>query len=235
MVDRADIAERFAALAPWDTKFVVDGESYGGELDYSRDERVPRFFEWFGVPRRIVDLRALEGALTLQLAAPPEVEHVLALEPRSDRRARAALATALLGRGNIVVVERDPADIEPVSLGRFDAAFCSGVVHRLERPWELLAALTGVSDRLFVDTHYCFREATIEHDGYRGCWVVDSDPDPELGRRPRSFWLTRPSLIAALTEAGWAIRFLEDHPGWAAAPRIWLGCVRPSSSATRAA
>ena len=42
--------------------------------------------------------------------------------------------------------------------------------------------------------------------------------------------LTRPSLLKALTESGWAVQELVDHENWAGAgARAWLGCVRPGA------
>jgi len=227
VTERAEIARRFAELAPWQTRFLVEGQAHGGDLDYSEDGRVPEFFRWFGAPRTILELGSAEGALTLQLAAPETVERVVALEARADHAARSRLALELLGRGN---VESFAVDLEAADLaehGRFDAVFCSGLLHRLVAPWRLLVEVGRVSDRLFLDTHYCFGDEAVEVDGYRGRWVVEGGPDPSTGVRLRSFWLTRPSLLEALTESGWAVRHVSDHPSWTVAPRIWLGCVRP--------
>jgi SAM-dependent methyltransferase len=224
-VSEGELAHRFAALGPWETRFVVDGHAYGGDLDYSSDARVPTFFAWLGTPRAILELGASEGALTLKLAAPEPVERVLALEARPDRLGRARLALEVLGRGNVELAEDAPETAELSDYGRFDAVFCSGLLHRLAAPWELLERVARVSDRLFVDTHYALGGELVEADALRGRWVEEGDPDPTTGVRLRSLWLTRPSLLKALTATGWTVEHLADHPDWSGGPRLWLGCL----------
>jgi hypothetical protein len=214
VTDHDEIAARFAALAPWQTRHVIDGRAYGGELDYSDEGRPAALFDWFGVPRTILELGAGEGALTLLLAAPDGVERVVALEGWADDVERSRLALELLGRGNAEVVHADPSTTDLAGYGRFDVVFCSGLLHRLAEPWQLLARVGVASERLLLDTHYCFGVETVSVAGYRGRWVEDA------------FWLTRPSLLAALTDAGWAVHHVSDHPHWAVAHRIWLGCLR---------
>jgi SAM-dependent methyltransferase len=214
VTEHDEIAARFAALAPWQTRHVIDGHPYGGELDYSEEGRPAGLFDWFGVPRTVLELGSGEGALTLLLAAADGVERVVALEAWADDVERSRLALELLGRGNVKVVHADPVTADLAEYGRFDVVFCAGLLHRLAEPWHLLARIGAASDRLFLDMHYCFGAETVEVEGYRGRWVEGA------------FWLTRPSLLAALTDAGWAVRHVSDHPNWVVAHRIWLGCVR---------
>jgi len=232
MAASPDIAERFAALAPWRTRFEIDGQAYGGELDYTDDRRVAAFFDWFGSPRTILELSSFEGGHTLQLAAPPDSERVLGVEGRKENVERARLATELLGRGNTEFVVDDLETVDLAPYGRFDAAFCAGLLYHLVSPWRLLAEIARVSDRLFLDTHYWTGADTAEVEGYLGGWFDEGGyDDPLSGLESRSFWLTRPSLLKALTDAGWAVRHLVDHPDWAGAgARLWLGCVRPGAS-----
>jgi SAM-dependent methyltransferase len=228
VTSRADIAERFAALEPWSTRFVIDGQRYGGELDYSADERTPTFFRWFDSPRKILELSSFEGVHTLQLAALETTERVLGLEGRSENVSRARLVAELLGRGNIDFSVADLETVDLTTYGHFDAVFCAGLLYHLVSPWRLLAEVARVSDRLFLDTHYWPWHPTVEVDGYRGSFVEEPD-DSLSGRSQRSLWLTRPSLLEALTNTGWAVRHLSDHPHWTYAPRLWLGCVRPTA------
>jgi hypothetical protein len=222
-----EIAERFAALAPWRTRFEVDGVTYGGELDYTGDRRIAIFAEWFGAPRTILELSSFEGGHTLRLAAPEATERVLGIEGRKENVERARLVEELLGRGNaeFVVADLETADLSVH--GRFDAAFCAGLLYHLVAPWRLLGEIARVADRLFLDTHYWTGEETVEVDGYRGGWFDEGGyEDPLSGLDPRSFWLTRDSLLEALADAGWAVRHVVDHADWAGAgARIWLGCV----------
>ena len=225
-----ETAARFAALAPWVTRFVVDGESYGGELDYCDDTRVARFFEWFGSPRAILELSSFEGAHTLELSAPATTERVLGLDARPENVERSRLVVELYGRGNVEFATQDLESVDLGAHGRFDAVFCAGLLYHLAAPWRLLAEVARVSDRLFLDTHYWPWEATADVEGYRGGWVEEGGPEDALsGRGRRSLWLTRPSLLEALTNGGWAVRHVVDHSGWSFGPRLWLGCVRPAS------
>jgi SAM-dependent methyltransferase len=225
-----EIADRFAALAPWTTRWVIDGECYGGDLDYSRDIRVATFFEWFGSPRTILELSSFEGVHTLQLSAEVTTERVLGLEGRSDNVERARLVAELAGQDNVEFAVENLETVDLAPYGRFDAVFCGGLLYHLVAPWRLLAEVARVSDRLFLDTHYWPWPATAEVEGYRGGWVDEGGSGDALsGLSSRSLWLNRPSLLEALTNAGWAVRQLLDHPGWRHGPRLWLGCVRPGS------
>ena len=230
----ATIAERFEALAPWRTRFEIDGEVHGGELDYSGDRRVATFFDWFGTPRTIIELSSFEGGHTLQLAAPPATERVLGVEGRHENVARACLAADLLGRGNVEFAVDDLETVDLESYGRFEAAFCAGLLYHLVRPWRLLREIAGVSGRLFLDTHYWTSGDTVEIDGYRGGWFEEGGyDDPLSGLDQRSFWLTRPSLLRALTDSGWVVRHITDHPDWAGAgARLWVGCERPGAQSS---
>jgi len=222
---RDPIAARFAALAPWTARFVVDGVAYGADAGYVDDTRVATFFEWFGAPATILELGLFEGAHTLQLSAPATTERVLALEGRADDVRRAELVVELHGRENVELAVEDLDTVDLARHGRFDAVFCSDVLYRLATPWRLLAAMARASDRLFLDTHYWPWPAAETVEGHAGGWVGAPEEERDGGRR--SFWLTRPSLHEALTNAGWAVRHLRDHPHWPFAPRLWLGCVRP--------
>jgi hypothetical protein len=230
---RQDLSERFTALGPWQSRFVIDGLPLGGDLDYSEDQRVPTFFGWFGAPRTILELSSFEGAHSLQLAGPRTTERVLGLEGRDDNIARARFVVELLGRGNVEFAREDLETVELARHGPFEAAFCAGLIYHLQAPWRLIREIAGVTDRLFLDTHYWDGEES-ERDGFRGGWYDEggrSDPLSGLGRR--SFWLTLPELMRALTDAGWAIRHIMHFSEWGPGPRVWLGCVRHGAAARR--
>lgn len=229
------IADRFEALAPWRTRFAIDGEAYGGELDYSGDRRIATFFEWFGTPRTILELSSFEGGHTLQLAAPETTERVLGVEGRTENVDRARLVADLLGRGNTEFVVGDLETVDLAAYGRFDAVFCAGLLYHLVTPWRLLAEIARVSDRLFLDTHYWTKPEVVEVDRHAGGWYKEGGyDDPLSGLSGRSFWLTKPSLVEALADAGWSVRNEVDHPDWGggAGARVWLGCVRPGAQSS---
>jgi hypothetical protein len=228
------IAERFDALAPWRTRFEIDGEAYGGELDYTGDRRIAAFFDWFGSPRTILELSSFEGAHTLQLAARDATERVLGVEGRKENVERARLVEELLGRGNAEFVVDDLETVDLAAYGRFEAAFCAGLLYHLVAPWRLLAEVAEVTDALFLDTHYWTEPETVEVEGYQGGWFDEGGyEDPLSGLSRRSFWLTRGELLRALADAGWTVEHQADHADWAGAgARLWVGCVRSAPHAS---
>src|SRR3954452_16085215 len=92
-----ELAPRFAALAPWHSRFEIDGRHYGGELGFQDDTRVASFFDWVGRPASILELGSLEGAHTVELAAPAFVERVQCVEGRERNAERARAVLQLLG------------------------------------------------------------------------------------------------------------------------------------------
>ena len=71
MTRNSALEREFAIRGPWATQFVIDGETYGGDLCYDDDERITRFHESFPGVRSILDLGSLEG-VTLLGDPPPE-------------------------------------------------------------------------------------------------------------------------------------------------------------------
>ena len=231
--DTAEIAERFAALGPWSTRFEIGGHTFGGELDYDDDDRVKAFFRWFREPHTILELSSFEGAHTLQLGAPGTTARVLGLEGRLENVERSRLVASLLGRGNVEFQQEDLETVDLTGYGRFDAVFCAGLLYHLQAPWRLVEEVARVSDHFFLDTHY-WSSDEVEVDGHSGNWYDEggyTDPLSGLGRR--SFWLTLPALLRVLTNAGWAVHRIEHSFEWGPGPRVLLGCSKlqaPSQS-----
>ena len=222
----ATLEDRFEALAPWFSRFTIDGEDYGGTNDYE-GWRVQLLFESFGEPSSILELGSFEGAHTLQLARPDFVERVIGLEGRAENVARAELVTELLGRGNIGY---HPADLDRVELegfGRFDAVFCAGLLYHLTRPWRLIEEVAKVTDRLLLDTHFS-AAGEDELEGHRGSFLHEGGYDDVLsGLSPRSFWLTLGGLYDVLEANGFGVtRMLQQEDWEGAGPRAQLVCER---------
>jgi hypothetical protein len=227
----SDIRARFDALGEWYTRYEIAGEVVGGENSYADDYRTELFFSWFGRPRTILELGSFEGGHSLTLAGPPFVERLLGLEGRAENIARSTLAVDLLGRGNVEFQQADlDADGALAGLDRFDAVFCAGLLYHLANPSRLLGAIGGLTDRLFLDTHYATEELDV--DGRLGSWFHELGPEhPLSGLTAESAWLTLPSLICAVNDAGFAVRHLVDVPDWAGnGRRAHLGCVRASTA-----
>src|SRR5262249_36578015 len=115
------------------------------------------------------------------------------------------------------------------AFGRFDVVFCCGLLYHLPRPWELLAKIASVTDRLFLSTHFTTADpAPLARHGYPGQWVGEHglhDPLSGLSRQSYSPTLGGPDRM--LADAGFRIDpvFAEDfdHPS---GPLVTLAAVR---------
>jgi SAM-dependent methyltransferase len=223
----AELYDRFEALRPWFTRFVIDGKELGGTNSYDDDYRVDRFFEWMGRPTSILELSSFEGGHSVQLAAPPFVGRLIGLEARQENIERAQLAVELLGKGNVdfIRVDLDKESLE--RFGRFDAVFCAGLLYHLAQPWRLIEEIAKVTDRLFLDTHYSdVDEVTVN--GYVGSVYHEGGyADPLSGLSESSFWMTLPCLMDTLSRVGFVVRHryvVQDWGGYG--PRIHLAAFK---------
>jgi hypothetical protein len=116
---------------------------------------------------------------------------------------------------------------------KYSMVFASGVLYHMEEPIRLLKLISRVSDRLFIWTHYydqgiiLNREklrhkfspvSSFEYDGVSYEYSTQSYKDSLAwlgfcgGPKPVSKWLTRDSIIKALTQFGFAdIQINFDH------------------------
>jgi hypothetical protein len=132
------------------------------------------------------------------------VERVVAVEGRSENVERAQVVQHALGVENAEFVIGNLETMDIAALGSFDAVFCTGLLYHLPRPWELLARLATVSERLFVWTQ-CADVAAPGHEagGYSGRSYDEWGRwEPLSGLSPTSFWPTREELSRMLAEAG---------------------------------
>jgi predicted O-methyltransferase YrrM len=220
-----DIERAFAAAGPWQSRFSIEGRTYGGELPYQEDGRVAAFFDWVGTPASVLELGSLEGAHSAQLAAAPSVERLLCLEGRDENVKRARTAMGVLGLSQRVQVER--VDLDHAGLGafgHFDAAFCAGVLYHLTQPWQLLRELRLRTEVLFLDTHVSPTDHIVLA-GHRGCLFREQGlADPFSGLQDFSFWPTAEALDEMLAQAGFAVVRRQSWPDWPNGPRVHLLC-----------
>ncbi|MDX6618102.1 MAG: hypothetical protein QOK36_488, partial [Gaiellales bacterium] len=231
----ADVERVFAEAGPWRSRFTIDGRTYGGDLPYQEDGRVAEFFEWVGEPASVLELGSLEGAHSAQLAAGPSVGRLVCLEGREENVARARRAMAVLGLSERVQVERvDLEDADLGAFGRFDAAFCAGVLYHLSRPWLLLRELRRSVDLLFLDTHVSPTDHIVLA-GYRGSLYRELGlDDPFSGLQEFSFWPTAEALDEMLAAAGFSVVRRQTWADWPNGPRAHLLCeASPSPAAPR--
>ena len=221
-----DLERFFERTGPWQTRVEIGGRPYGGPYPFGEGGRVERFLEWSGEPRRVLELGSLEGGCSVGLAAAACVEQLVCIEARSESVDRARLLLQLYGLGH--KAELHVADLEDDDLGgygRFDGVFCAGVLYHLTRPWEIVARMAAITDRVFVDTHVSETDHLVVA-GYRGRMYAEFGyDDPMSGTAPHSFWPTEPELIRMFADAGMhPTERIQAPPG--PSPRVWLEFAR---------
>lgn len=216
------LQREFDRRKPWVTKFVINGHSYGGQYDPLGDPRMDWFRQAFPAARTVVDLGSLEGAQSFRLAESPTIEHILGLEVRPANINKAQFVARLLGLEHKVSFAQ--ANLESCDLtefGRFDAAFCCGVLYHLPEPWRLIQQIARVTQNIFVWTHYAAEDrAKLVRNGYRGHVYRELGwQDPQSGASPESYWVTLTDLQKMLRDYGFAkVSVIEDNPHTALGP-----------------
>ncbi len=209
-----NLSEEFESKGPWITKFVIDGESYGGDFDAMNDVRVEQFFECFPNSKRILELGSLEGGHSFALARNPLVEEVIAVELRDQNVSRAKFVQQVLGDRKVKFVHADVLEYDFAEQGEFDAIFCSGLLYHLREPWKLIEKIGKATANTFLWTHYaCENEAKKFSGGFRGRWYKEHGwLDPLSGGAKHSFWLSMGSLVNLLNANGFnRINLLENN------------------------
>lgn len=189
-------------------------------------------------PPRVIDLGCREGGYALEFARAGY--EVLGLEARESNLDRCRLIADAYELPNLSFVRDDARNVG--DHGRFDAAFCCGLLYHLDRPVEHLMALGAITDRLLIlNTHYAewpqspyfsLSEMT-KSEGVLGKWYVDLPPDAsaeqmEASRgaswgNEQSFWIERRHLLESIRGAGFEM-ILEQHDFMDDVPRdalVW--------------
>ena len=155
---------------------------------------------------RILDLGCYEGAFAIELAM--RGAEVLAIDAREEHAGKTRFARDALGLDRLEVEHGDVRDLDPDRLGSFDVVLCLGVLYHLDVPaaFELIERVAQLTRGLaVVETQISLtRRAQVSHGGrsYHGRWYAEGNtPGASVGNE-RSFWLTRPSLLNALSSAG---------------------------------
>lgn len=209
-----EIARGFEELGPWVSSFNFDGATFGGELSYMTDRRVPQFFDAFPEVQTILELGCLEGGLTIRLAERPGVR-VTAVDSRAENLDRARLVCRIAGVERVTLEQADLESKPLADFGPHDAVFCSGLLYHLSQPWELLDQFRHVSPRLFLWTHYAYgKEVRDKHGGYPGFFYCEKGvKDPRSGMTPRSFFMRLPDIVERLRRNGYdRIHVIDDRP-----------------------
>lgn len=175
---------------------------------------------------RVLDLGCNEGGYAVAFARAGYA--VLGLEARQVNVERCLWLRDRLGLEGLDFVRADAR--EAAAFGEFDVVLCLGLLYHLDRPRTFLLDVIGPITRrlLMLNTHYVSEGAVgryslsppAHHDGAAGRWYTEYAEDAPQGEveqaawaswgNPRSFWLDKPELLAAVQEAGFGT-VLEQH------------------------
>lgn len=213
-----DLRKEFEKRGPWITKFNVNGKEYGGDFDAMNDRRIDQFYQYFPDAKTILELGSFEGGHTLSIAKRNSVKKVIGVEGRRENINKAKFVQELLGIKNVKFVQSNLEDINLSEFGHFDVVFCSGVLYHLPKPWELIEKISGISENIFIWTHFSDeKKADTVIGEYKGMMWSEGDMcSPLSGLSPKSFWFTLDSLEKALKNYGFKnihhVEFGIDHP-----------------------
>jgi SAM-dependent methyltransferase len=184
---------------------------------------------------RVADLGCLEGGFSLALAQ--RGAEVLGVEARHRNIEKATVLKDHFGLRNLKFQTADVKEFAPDAGGQFDAVLALGILYHLDQPAQWLRRVAAATRRvLILDTHFAPAEdadlslldprlrvlGPIETQDAEGCLVKgrwyrefaeDTDPEDQLWAsysNSSSFWLTKESLIASLSRAGFPL-VLEQH------------------------
>lgn len=231
MTDRdaveAEKAKIVAQHGPWtahnlqlcDGVYTVGGEVTDDELRARRIVRlVSDLCRAEFATLRVLDLGCLEGLFSVELAR--RGAWVIGIEGRASNLAKAEFAKRVLGLDNLEFVHDDVRNVSLEKYGAFDVILCLGILYHLDAPdvFRLIDACARCCEHVFViDTHVSLRPSAYEiynRQEYAGRYFREHDPSstPEQRRalpwasldNTRSFWLTRPSLLNRLVDAGFS-------------------------------
>lgn len=208
-----NIGAEFEKLAPWITRFHLEGADYGGDFDAMNDARIAQFFEIFPNVENIIELGSLEGGHSFALAKGASVKRVTAIEGREKNIEKAKLVQKILGDKKVEFVLGDIEKLDFGQFGTFDAVFCSGLLYHLPKPWELIPKLARISPNIFIWTQISEEaKAKKMREGWRGRFYREGGLfDPLSGLSKKSFWLSLGSLIGLLTGNGYRETKIFEH------------------------
>ena len=166
---------------------------------------------------RVLDLGCLEGLFAIEFAM--QGCRALGIEAREGHVAKAAFAAKALGLDDVVSFERDDVrNISHAKYGEFDIIVCSGILYHLDVDgvFGIIAQMHDMTNRVVViDTHVSLHATvTVNYHGceYHGSMYKEHDANASQGQKERSgwasydnvesLWLTRESLVNALSDAG---------------------------------
>jgi precorrin-6B methylase 2 len=171
--------------------------------------------------RRILDLGCLEGGYTTEFARMGM--NAVGVEVRESNYVNCEFVRDAFGLPNLAFVRDDVWNIG--QLGPQDALFCGGLLYHLDRPRAFINLMASLSPKvIIINTHYATAEPSMtftlsemdENEGLLGRWYHEhSETDTSKlddfkwtsWSNQKSFWLTKPAILATLAEAGFTSIF----------------------------
>lgn len=164
---------------------------------------------------RILDLACLEGLYAVEFAR--HGANVVGIEVREANIEKARFAKEVLALESLEFVQDDVRNLSKEKYGVFDVVLCLGILYHLDVPdvFSFLERIADVcQDFALIDTHVGVPERSYLHKGrrYWGSAYQEHDLDapPAIKAKqlwasidnPVSFWLSRASLLNALSHVG---------------------------------
>tara|TARA_R110000868_G_scaffold148839_5_gene371068 strand:- start:10129 stop:10884 length:756 start_codon:yes stop_codon:yes gene_type:complete len=176
---------------------------------------------------RVADLGCLEGGHSAEIAKAGY--DVTGIEVRESNFQKCLTVQEGVGRvpGRLQYVQDDVLNLKSVEQqhGKFDAIFAGGILYHLEEPVSFLKLLfDSVQNVLILNTHFAdpetftvFEEKGLmgdltKNEEYFGQWYTEYSTTEQFRSREkhelsswnasRSFWLTKPELLRALSDVG---------------------------------
>lgn len=182
---------------------------------------------------RILDLACLEGLYSVELAR--QGAQVVGIEGREANIAKARFAKEVFDLPKLDFFLDDVRNLSQTKYGQFDVVLCLGILYHLDAPdvFYFLEKLAEVCTGLaIIDTHISLtarKTLTFQGKKYQGKYYREHSPWSSLEKRkkalwasldnPRSFWLTRQSLINLLAKNGFTSIYSSLYPPDAKEPR----------------
>jgi len=175
---------------------------------------------------RIVDLGSLEGLFALEFAS--HGARVLAIEGREANNVKARATSQSRGLSGAEFITDDVRNFSRERFGAFDVVLCSGILYHLpgEDGCRLIHSIADACTRLtIIDTHVGLNHdvaVTYADRSYHGVLYREHDQsdsaEVKLSRtwasldNAASFWITQPSLLNLLRDAGFSSVFEVLRP-----------------------
>jgi hypothetical protein len=188
----------------------------------------------------VLELGPLEGGHTFQLER-LGARSVTAVEASVEAFLKCLIVKETLGLQRSRFLLGDVVQYLDSYPGRFDLVFCSGILYHMDDPVATIAAISKITDRCFVWTHYYdAANHNLQHhgrekttDGYTTNYWSHTYGDKSRafwgGNRSSAAWMEREGLLGAFRHFGFdELTVVRDDQTFVNGPNIMF-CARRSA------